>query len=1483
MEHVSAKGAVSMAGRDVVHSERDTYIWNVDAGASAAEPSGLVTYAHELDGLHGYMRNLRSDRLPFVEPPPDSSAHPEQVLARLTKLLGEGGVLLRGPAGAGKSRTCLEVAGLATARGWAVYYMKPGASTVGIAGIKHMLGAPGDKLMLVADYLNESSRNLAELRSRLLQMAARSGKRIAVLGSTRPASSLKALHDADLLFEVIDLDHDEKHMERIVGQMCSSLAPTATARLSFERMQRICGYRPAIAMLIATELEHRIQQGELPDRHLTSVKSGDLSYWLNRRFADHGLVPEQSSDPLSMQRLSRTQLACAAVVAATPMRREELVDCAAATLDDRDEAEHVLQTLLNIGWLIPEGVRLTTVHDSVCDQLLDRVLLDQSSHVARRADVFDVLEHGLRSVELLTSIAINLARLLRDLVAEQRGESLFEHCRQWIPLHHDALTVLLADGSGRKAEMAFFAMNANPAWTFDVDGVLDPLLADWLKGFVGDLDIAYAADILLPGLNGALRPGPTIVDATLTWLRVNVKLQFSGVLIDSFLRRDLDANHRNAGIALADRWMQENCHRRDANISAVVKHLLDANDISKAKRRRAITSSIHWLEKNLTRNQYESAVLMNRLFRKESLSDRQFRAVSRSAMLWLERNRRAAEASFVLSALLEQPRLYSREERDCIAFAMDWIQEHSPDEKGFEFLLARLLKKELPFGTAQLAIRQGARVLSQASTADEDAQYLLRVLLARKELDADVRTTLSRFALEWLDQTAETNTTWVVRPLLTAAPAEDIDAAAEHALSWLADNVSSADARFILHPLLRRHDISEHVLSRTLEYNRHWLDMHGSTAEACYVREALVLRPDSNNEDRARHLEHAHRWLHEHHVRKDAGFLLRSVLAQQDLPPSDARAFAEYALKWLGRHHHLRVHILEPLLRRNDLSHDQIATGIRMAFSFLDRHGDQVAAGAIHSALLARTDLAAGQARAAIASAGRWLALHHERLEAEGLLASILRKPAQPDDIAEYALGWLSRWGTRVKAYPVLLALLRRHKNHTIAQDAKCTAAVRAWVEVNYEAGPAGNVLTLVLGRPDLDNNTVEYLTTHADLWLRSNENHPDAYFLQLRLASRHGGQPGQFDEPRTLDHDTMLDGVSQNLDHPRTRGQVAILLRWLVEPSEAQRIRLMSIARIAVERDPTGDGCGPILASVLDRDDLLEAELVWFGKKTSAWLDVNGTALGAGWVISKIVSRPDIPATYLPRLLSAAERWLKSHGDTEEAQQLLSNILRRTDVNAQHHHLADRAVHWTARHLKRPQAQFVLNALLYRADLTDEQRANALRHGITWLGEFASKEYARHVLAPLLTDRTLDPASADQVLTWSIAWLDEYLSWASAGPVLRRVLNLRNLRARRDELIDSGIQWSERHPADVRAGKIYATLLGRDDLSERQGGRVFEAALTWLAGRETTDVGGLVLDALLGRSDLDEGQQELTRQRHSIWSNRPEVMALTEEIGAED
>src|SRR5262249_4079707 len=130
-------------------------------------------------------KQLMSDAIEFADPGGETS--PAQLLRRLSD--DEQGILLIGPAGSGKSRTCLEVAALAKFD-WRLLFIE-NTAVLTEDDLRHAaLDYRPARTLVIFDYIDTQELDFANLIDILIPDAADRDTKVAFLATCRPGDWL---------------------------------------------------------------------------------------------------------------------------------------------------------------------------------------------------------------------------------------------------------------------------------------------------------------------------------------------------------------------------------------------------------------------------------------------------------------------------------------------------------------------------------------------------------------------------------------------------------------------------------------------------------------------------------------------------------------------------------------------------------------------------------------------------------------------------------------------------------------------------------------------------------------------------------------------------------------------------------------------------------------------------------------------------------------------------------------------------------------------------------------------------------------------------------------------------------------------------------------------------------------------------------------------------------------------------------------------
>ncbi|TCB98337.1 serine protease [Micromonospora zingiberis] len=818
-------------------------------------PTGIIEHAEALTELAD---NLREDRLPYVSPADGHAAtHPVRLLGRLDELAGQSGLLLVGQAGIGKTRTCLEVAGRAVDAGWGVLHVRPGEPLVTTEQLIEVVTSTTDeRLLIIIDYLNLSGLDYPAIRHRLLPAARARGIRLALLGSARPGW----FHQKDNstlteVFRPVELRPDDEHLDRIRHQIVTTLAPQARAILGDERLLQLCGRRPVIATLIAAAAEAQADRGRL------SAATGDLRPenlldWLVRRLNEDDLL--HHAERLDDERDPDVRLQIyAAIAAATPQPRPALIACGSRVEhSDESRAEHLLDVLLAMGWMIytPDG--LAPVHDIVVDQLLEHTTVRAGLDTVRTKVADRILDASLTSARTIGRYAMNLDRLLRDMALQHRDGPLAAQCTAWLAANATTAGALLASQQDEGA-YALGAVLDNSPWAQALFHHWPQLGAPWLTAHGTSLP---ARHILYKGLRTvATAQAAPLIEVATAWLTL---------------------------------------HRTAVEASFVVATLLNRNDLLPEDARHGIDAALHWLDQHGTLT--EAQFVVHPLLGRDDLTPQDAPPAIQHALQWLDQHGTLAQARFVLHPLLDRDDLTPQDAPPAIQHALYWLDQHGTSTEKAQFVLRPLLERhDLTPQDAPPAIQHALHWLDRHGTSTE-APFVLRPLLDRDDLPPQDTPPAIQHALHWLDQHGtSTEAPFVLRPLLERddLTPQDAPPAIQHALHWLDQHGTSTEAPFVLRPLLERSDMAEEAVAHGVDAALTWLREHGDTAHAGFVLPPLLaIRKLTDLPQWMSPL--VDRWANQHRSTPHVAFVSKQLTRQRVL----TEVTADVVLEWASAH-----------------------------------------------------------------------------------------------------------------------------------------------------------------------------------------------------------------------------------------------------------------------------------------------------------------------------------------------------------------------------------------------------------------------------------------------------------------------------------------------------------------------------------------------------------------------------------------------------
>ncbi|MFK0017063.1 hypothetical protein [Streptomyces sp. NPDC091027] len=653
--------------------------WQPPAPAPAAGPQGpfpgdrVVSAGRAMREATARSRHLLESELPFLGPGPGHPAAPANLLALLED---SPGVLLTGPAGAGKTRTLVEVAALAEGDGWQVLYVRPDSETANSHVERAVLAEPAARTLLLIDYLEVcAGLDLSALLERIPALQSASGY-FAVLATSRQSRvpHLVARGAVDGLAEV-ELCLDPAYHRAVAEHIFASVASLALDRLGPARMAEICGHRPVIALLIAQDVERRIRAGKdaVPGRG-----PGLLMRWLRASLVQDGVVPAPSNpgddaDWLSGgDVVSHTVRACALAAAACPLPKERLEGLVQPVLDEAPRAGRaraLIDNLLVMGWLEQVGDGLDVTHDLVTDELLGEVVVPRTGLRVRDTELTGLLDRAVEQPDVLDHLAGNTARLYGELVRTAQRDQFSRTCREWISVRAVRIGEVCA-AAPEGGHALYTLLHAEP-WRSPVGQAWESVVEPWLRTAVPDADRSRFLRYALTGLPAG--EAQATITAALVWLAGNTSA-VEPVLAGLLWRGDLDGAQRATAARRAQDWAASDAVEAAEDVTVVLRGLLARPTGTHELDRRSVEVTADWFAGHTTA--LSAGFVVRPLLEAPSLTPEESGTVTGDAVRWLDVHGSHPRVRTVLPVLLGSPDLSPDQRTTVVAHSLAWLESH---------------------------------------------------------------------------------------------------------------------------------------------------------------------------------------------------------------------------------------------------------------------------------------------------------------------------------------------------------------------------------------------------------------------------------------------------------------------------------------------------------------------------------------------------------------------------------------------------------------------------------------------------------------------------------------------------------------------------------------------------------------------------------------------------------------------------------------
>ncbi|WP_367132032.1 hypothetical protein [Saccharothrix sp. HUAS TT1] len=1439
----------------------------------------VIPHNQAIRELSGRAKYLLDKQLRFVTPGADHEADPAGLIGRLESGTG---VLLIGPAGAGKSRTSLEVAIRAQRKGWRVLHVRPDSEVSN----DHLAAAVRDtsshRTLLVIDYLEVcGSLDLPDLLAKSGPYLAERGRHLAIIATSRPnrLRHVRSLGALDVLDQV-ELRLDTGYQDEVAEHIFASVAPTALKRLGMETMIEICSRRPVIALLVAGDVERRVRLGRTP-------RAGGgpdvLVRWLHRRLEEDGIIPSSADTPGDSPFVDDAPqavlLACALATALCPMpvaRVRETIQLLLDRLGDPTRAEVLIDVLLTMGWLESRSGELDIVHDIVTDQFLVEALAPAAALRVRDTALNTLLDLVRTEADALDHVTGNIARMHADLVRSTHAQQLTDACVKWIDERSHELGATFA-ASPDGGHTLYTLLHAEP-WQTGVISAWDTVVEPWLRTAIPDVDQVRFFRYSLASVpeHGA---GPLAI-AALVWLAGN-RENVEPVLSRLLRRSDLSREQRTVAVKHALEWLSSGTTIENATFA--LRGLLDFPTEVEEVDRRSIAAALAWLAVNPVAP--DADFVLSGLLAHRVLSDDRSSAVDH-ALQWLDRYGRQSRASFVLSRLLRMTGLDDGRSARLVSLALDWAERYREDQRSSHVLrpLFDWVTPESP-DHARLVSYASAWVRVRSDTAA--ASFVLPRLLSASPVSPADAAQHARYALQWLDHRDEaTNAFYVLRSLIGCVKevkSADIKAKAlDHSLAWLGSNLDEPEAGQIFGLLAtaswpaqsERSQIITLALTWVVKHAEHstvpstlihlvrealpehmdeicataddWLATHRSSPDFPSLARLVISQPEVNSAHANRVAKMTFEWMTENRESEQLPGLLQSMASKRDAEFTYLEQVAEKAWKWLDTHpeHDMTPRLLRSLIGNPTVKQANATRAAKTARKWIEEHPGHEQVVHLLRSLIGNPNSDVQQVNMAMDTALDWMDTHHESEHVPGLLQSMASKWDAEftylEQVAEKAWKWLDTHPEHDMT-PRLLRSLIGNPNSDVQQVNMAMDTALDWMDTHHESEHVPGLLQSMASKWDAEFTYLEQVAEKAWKWL---DTHPE-HDMTPRLLRSLIGNPTVKQANATRAAKTARKWIEEHPGHE----QVVHLLRSLIgnPNSDVQQVNMvMDTALDWMDTHHESEHVPGLLQSMASKWDAEFTYLEQVAEKAWKWLDTHPEHDMTPRLLRSLIGNPHAAQGNVDKAAQTIVAWLENHSDDVATADLL-RALGGSSADIGHvNRAAGTGLAWARTHPDHEETPRLLKSMTstWHPDFTHLERITA--EAWRWLDTHVEHQSAPEILRSLIGNPNATQDNVDKAARTILTWVETHPNGDSTPHLLRSLTEVLADEGHVNRGASLALGWIDDHPDSDAVPQLVRAMVGNPLVDPLLAESAMRKGLDWVDGHSGEEAVPELLRSLL-------------------------------------